>query len=259
MNAGTILGLSLLFFLIAALYGSAGFGGGSSYLAVLVFFIDDFMTLRTMALLCNITVVSFSLIAAWKAGMLRKKLAVRFLPLLLVSSPFAFFAGQYAVGQPVFFLVLGCALIASAIAMFLTVKTPQELHNETSSRHSIRRWDLPVSAFLGGLAGLVGIGGGIFLAPYLYLSNWDKARAISIFTAVFIWINSLAGLLGYLQGGTLTPSLNVLWPLMLAVFLGGQLGIRLNLKRFSHRRIRGVTAVVILLAGWNVLRKYTWT
>jgi hypothetical protein len=256
MTSQTLIAVTLLFFFVAALYGSAGFGGGSSYLAILVLFVGEMTLLRTSALLCNVTVVSVTLFSAWRAGALNKKLLLGMLPLLLVSVPFAYLAGQYALTQPHFLLLLGAALLLAAGVMYGASHRSESKPAPHGSTAKTRIQDFPFSAALGGLAGLVGIGGGIFLSPYLHLSNWSNARTIALTTAAFIWVNSVAGLFGYWQSGTLTTETSLLLPLLVAVFAGGYLGARLNLKRFSHRTIRKVTAVVIFIAGINVLRKY---
>jgi uncharacterized membrane protein YfcA len=113
-----------------------------------------------------------------------------------------------------------------------------------------------VAAPLGYLAGLVGIGGGIFLAPLLHLTRWDVARRVAATASLFILINSLAGLVGQLTkngidrfGEALSGGL----PLLIAVVLGGQIGSLLALKMFSERTIRWVTAALTIYAGSRLL------
>ncbi|MEM9023519.1 MAG: sulfite exporter TauE/SafE family protein, partial [Bacteroidota bacterium] len=158
-----------LFLLIAAVYSSVGLGGGSSYLAVLSVFLVDFYAIRTQALLCNLAVVAVGCWLAWRHGSLRLRTAW---PYVLLSVPAALLGAMVKLEERTFFLTLGGALIVSAA--FLFFRTNRE---HSAGSNSSR---LPAAIGLGGgigfFSGLVGIGGGIFLAPILHLLRWETAR-----------------------------------------------------------------------------------
>ena len=180
--------LCLLFLSVAAVYSAAGFGGGSSYLAILSFAVDDFLAVRTLALLCNLVVVGGSVSLFWKHGFLLPRSAF---PLVAASTPAAFIAAQLRLEQPTFLMILGVTLIAAAIAMFW-----QRPDRESPDRQHSMFVDGSLGGVVGFLAGLVGIGGGIFLSPLLHLVHWDTAKRIAAVAAFFILVNSIAGLAG---------------------------------------------------------------
>lgn len=254
MNEWYYIGTAVGFFLIAALYASAGFGGGSSYLAVLAMLPLSFTVIRSTALICNIVVVSGSLLAFLRAAELSRSLLRKIVPLVLASIPMAFLAGNYTITERHFFIVLGITLVASSSAMFLSTRSKKEEVRKQHRPFFVK--NLAIGGALGGLAGLVGIGGGIFLSPYLHLSGWETARRISITTAFFIFVNSFSGIAGQVISSTFEIDAQLLIPLALAVMAGGWVGVRFNIRKFSNKSIRRVTAIVILLAGCNVLRKY---
>lgn len=240
--------LCLLFFVIAAVYSAAGFGGGSSYLAILSLLMDDFLGVRTLALLCNLIVVGGSVPLFWKHGFLPPRRAV---PLVAASVPAAFTAAQWRLSDSIFLIVLGVTLIAAAVAMSF----------QRRESAAAKQQPVMVNASIGGgvgfLAGLVGIGGGIFLSPLLHLSHWDTGKRISAVAAFFILSNSLAGLAGLIFSQQFQVlQTNYLWVLP-AVLLGGQIGVRFCLNSVAVRRIRLLTAVIVLVAGLRILFSVT--
>ncbi len=239
--------LCLGFFVVATLYSAVGFGGGSSYLALLTLFFSSFFAIRSIALICNLVVVSGSTYLYFKNGHARLK---DFLPFIVTSIPFAFIGASFRLKEQVFFIILGGALILSAIFLALQTFTLQT-GDETKAHPTYFSYLL--GSGIGLLSGLVGIGGGIFLAPILNHLQWDKALKIAALASFFILVNSISGLGGLLLNGTL--SLPWIETLCLAgtVFLGGQLGIRISLKRLSAKGIKRVTAVLVLIVGIRVL------
>ena len=238
------------FFATALLYASVGFGGGSTYNALLALAGTDFRALPILSLSCNILVVGGSCIRFARAGQVPWRGA---LTLALVAAPLAFLGGLTPIREKTFLLTLGASLIFAGIALLLP-RAPEREAEPTRWA----RWMPLAAAPLGYLAGLVGIGGGIFLAPLLHLTRWNTARRIAATTSLFILINSVTGLAGQLLksgperfGDTLASGI----PLLVAVVLGGQLGSVLALRLLPENVIRWLTAALTIWAGSQLLLK----
>lgn len=233
--------------MIALLYSSVGFGGGSSYLAILALIFTSFFLIRSSALLCNLIVVSGSSLLYLRKGHLQFK---KFLPFLVTSIPLAFIGASFQLSETVFFIILGGALIVSALALVLQT-VAQRFENKP------KKYPKHLSYLIGGLigllSGLVGIGGGIFIAPILNHLKWDKPIVIAALASFFILVNSLSGLFGLWNAGTFELPTPEIFYLVVAVFVGGQLGVRLSLGKFSGKTIRLLTAVLVLVVGLRVL------
>jgi uncharacterized membrane protein YfcA len=237
----------MAFFCIAVLYSSVGFGGGSSYLALLALSITPFFVIRSTALLCNLIVVTGSCILFYKAGHLKFK---RFLPFVLASVPLAFLGASFRLKESVFFIILGCSLILAAISLLIQA-------SKISSNYQSTKYPKWLSYGIGGgvglLSGLVGIGGGIFLAPILNYMKWEEPIKIAALASFFILVNSVSGILGLMASGTF----EVFWPelmgFLLSVFIGGQFGVRMTLIKISPTGIRIVTAILVFIVGVRVL------
>lgn len=247
----TIPELSLLmlgFLVIAILYSSVGFGGGSSYLAVLALVFTSFFAIRSTALVCNLVVVSSSSFLYWKNGHLDFK---KFLPFILTSIPCAFIGARFRLSEHTFFIILGIALIISALALvYQTMNTKQSTKPKTSYSSTITYL---LGAGIGFLSGLVGIGGGIFLAPILNHMSWDKSIKIAALASFFILVNSVSGITGLISQGTFSLPLIEAVGLITAVFIGGQIGIRLSLTKLTGTSIKVVTAILVLAVGIRVV------
>lgn len=239
--------LILSFLLIAAVYASVGFGGGTSYLAVMSVMAVSFEVMRPAALICNIIVVTGGSIIFYRNGLINLRESW---PLLVASVPLAFLGGYYPIAEQSFFYILGVSLI---IASFLLWFYDRWVVLENVAPRAV---NLPVGLLLGGgigfLSGLVSIGGGIFLSPILHFMRWDQARKISALASVFILVNSISGLLGQ-WSRAVTIDMQFVLPMVVAVFVGGQIGSRWGAKKFNPIHIRRVTAVLILVAGINIL------
>jgi len=237
--------LTILFLFIAIIYSSAGFGGGSSYLAVLSLFGLEFVDLRMIALICNIVVVTSSVFLFSKHNYVKWR---KIFPLILFSVPLAFVGGSMKIEARYFYLLLGISLFLSSIVMM--IRTDKEI--KTFPKRS--------NGFIGGgigfLSGMVGIGGGIFLSPILHLTQWDKPKFIAATSATFILVNSLSGLMGQVCANGFDLSLQMITTLVLAVVLGSQIGIRVTIFKLNPTHVKMVTALVIMLVSVRLLFKY---
>ncbi|WP_136465172.1 sulfite exporter TauE/SafE family protein [Flagellimonas onchidii] len=241
--------LLLSFFVVATLYSAVGFGGGSSYLAILALVITSFFAIRTTALLCNLIVVGGSCVLFYRNGYLQIK---KFLPFIVTSIPLAFLGASFRLEEHIFFIILALALIISAIALIYQTLL-------LKSNFEPKSYPAYLSYLLGGaigfISGLVGIGGGIFLAPVLNHMKWEKPMTIAALASFFILVNSISGLGGLVWSN----SFQIFWPetlgLMFAVLLGGQLGVRMSMSKLSAKRIRLLTAILVLFVGVRVLVK----
>ena len=239
--------LCLGFFVVSTLYSSVGFGGGSSYLALLTLVLVSFFAIRSIALVCNLVVVSGSTFLYFKHGHARLK---DILPFVLTSIPMAFLGASFRLKEEVFFIILGGALIISSL--FLIWQTSGIKLSEPTKVYPTYLSYL-IGGAIGLLSGLVGIGGGIFLAPILNHINWDKSVKIAALASFFILVNSLSGLGGLFLAGTIELPWIETMALGLTVLIGGQLGVRLSLKRLSAKGIKRITAVLVLIVGIRVL------
>ncbi|HEX8239543.1 MAG TPA: sulfite exporter TauE/SafE family protein [Allosphingosinicella sp.] len=234
--------LAALFFLAALLYGAAGFGGGSTYNALLVLAGTDYRAVPVIALACNILVVS---VGSWRFARSGHVDWRRIWPLFTLSVPAAWIGGRLAVAETVFVGLLAASLLAAGLLMLW-----QPLWEKAAPPSIRSRWFEPaVGGLLGFIAGMVGIGGGIFLAPLLYLLRWGPPKAIAGTSAVFILANSISGLGGQLakgSGGAGAQALVTYWPLFPAVLVGGLAGSTLGSGRLDPKYVRILTALLIL-------------
>jgi len=236
------------FLVIATLYSSVGFGGGSSYLALLALVFMSFFSIRSTALICNLVVVSGSSYLYWKRGYLDFK---KFFPFIITSIPLAFIGARFRLSESTFFIILGAALIISALVLIYQTLRGQQSEEVNPNYPPYVTYLL--GAGIGLLSGLVGIGGGIFLAPILNHMKWDKSIKIAALASFFILVNSISGIGGLLTKGTFElPWIEGL-SLVIAVFVGGQIGIRLSLSKLTGNGIKVVTAILVLVVGIRVL------
>ncbi len=242
----TLILLFSVFFIIAAFYSSVGFGGGSSYLAVLSLFTFSFFFIRSNALICNLVVVTGSTYLFYKDGHFSLK---DFFPFLVTSIPLAFIGALFKLNESAFFLLLGVTLTLSAVSLFYQARSNTTVRAKPYPKYM----SYVIGAAIGLLSGLVGIGGGIFLAPVLNHLNWDKPVKIAALSALFILVNSISGLIGLLASKSLDISWSITLVLIVAVLLGGQLGVRFSLKKASPKVIRIITGILVLVVGLRLL------
>ncbi|MGB5220508.1 MAG: sulfite exporter TauE/SafE family protein [Polyangiales bacterium] len=243
--------LALLFLVTAALYAAVGFGGGSTYNALLVLADTDYRVLPSIALLCNLIVVTGGVLQYRRSGDLDWRFA---LPFVALSIPMAWLGGRVPIDQKAFVLLLGLSLLAAGMAMWLQPTQPSSSRPEPTKL--ISAFGVPIGGAIGFLSGMVGIGGGIFLAPALHLLRLAEPKRIAATSSLFIMVNSIAGLVGQTmkQGTTahLDRLTDYLW-LFLAVLIGGQIGSRLSAKALSGRVVKRLTAVLVLYVSGRLL------
>jgi len=225
----------------------AGFGGGSTYIALLAVSGLPFSAVPILALTCNLVVTAQGSCILIRKGHADWKLL---LPLLGASIPMAFLGGLWRLPEDWFLNLLAVALTAAGLVM-LWQNRVSKIEEERVRQPNVFSI-VAVGGALGLLAGITGIGGGIYLAPVMHLCRWSKAHTVAACTSIFIAWNSLSGLLGQLTKGAAALGEVPYWLLIacpMMVLIGGRLGSsRLN-ERFSAKALRTVTALVILLVA----------
>jgi len=240
-----------IFFTIALFYSSAGFGGGSSYLAILSLFSLEYSVIKSTALLCNIVVVSGGTFLFFKKGFLSLP---KIWPLIVLSTPMAYLGGRIVLQETTFFILLGMTLLLAAIFMLLPFSYPKKISIQNSKKSLLRNGC--IGGGIGFLSGLVGIGGGIFLAPFLHLTHWDEPKVIAATASFFILVNSIFGLIGQASQLGFTIQWSFVSSLLIAVFLGGQIGSRISSSYLAPKRVKQITAILILIVAIRILIKF---
>ena len=236
--------LALLFLVTAILYSSVGFGGGSTYLALLLIWEIPYFIIPVIALSCNIIVVSGNCFNYIRTGNFNFKLLF---PYLAGSIPLAYIGGSLTIEKQLFEILLFLVLLLAGFLLLFNFKSYDD------KDESYKKIPIFISILIGGLfgfiSGIVGIGGGIFLSPILFLIRAGKPKYIVTAASLFILINSISGLIGQLtKNDILTEILNY-WYLLIAVLIGGQAGNFLNLKMFPTRILALVTALLVLFVA----------
>ena len=216
--------LSSLFLIIAFLYSLVGFGGGSSYIAILAVFDIPYQHIPIIALLSNFIVVSSGSFFFVKRKHFSWNL---FWPFIVGSVPMAFIGGRVPVSKDFFFILLGISLLLVSIKLLVIDQFLKQVKRSPSATAApSRRTALFIGALLGLLSGIVGIGGGIFLAPILLLLRWGTPKQIAATSSLFILVNSISGLVGQAMKTGFAVSYIAYWQLFAAVLIGGQIGSR---------------------------------
>ena len=239
--------LSILFFVTATLYSSVGFGGGSTYLALLLLWGVPYYIFPAIALLCNIFVVSGNCFNYIRAGNLNLKLLV---PYLVGSVPLAFIGGSLQIDKNLFEILLFLVLSSAGILLLFKFKSYDDIDSNYKKIPFII--SLFIGSLLGFISGIVGIGGGIFLSPILFLLRAGKPQHIVTTASIFILINSFSGIIGQLTKNAVFNEIGNYWVLLLAVIIGGQLGNFLNLKVFSTKILALLTAVLVIFVAIRI-------
>ena len=236
--------LAILFLVTAILYSSVGFGGGSTYLALLLIWKIPYFIIPIIALTCNVIVVSGNCFNYIKAGNLNLKLLI---PYFVGSIPLAYVGGSLPIEKKLFEILLFLVLLMAGTLLLFNYKSYDD------RKESCRKIPAPISIFIGGvlgfISGVVGIGGGIFLSPILFLMRADIPKHIVTAASLFILINSISGIIGQLTKNAVLIEIQNYWYLLIAVLIGGQVGNFLNLKIFPVRILALVTAFLVLFVA----------
>jgi len=242
--------LAILFLAAAILYSSVGFGGGSTYLALLLIWGVPYFIFPVIALSCNIIVVSGNCFNYIRAGNLNFKLLI---PYLIGSIPLAFIGGSLPIEKRLFEILLFLVLSAAGILLLLNFKSYDD------KEENYRKIPIPVSILIGGvlgfISGIVGIGGGIFLSPILFLIRAGRPKHIVTTASLFILINSVSGIIGQLTKNSVLTEIPNYWYLLVAVLIGGQIGNFLNLKVFPTRILVLITSCLVLFVAIRMAYK----
>ena len=242
--------LSILFFITAILYSSVGFGGGSTYLALLLIWDIPYYIFPVIALLCNIIVVTGNSINYIKAGNHNLNLLI---PFLIGSIPLSFLGGTLIINKEIFEILLFLVLSIAGVLLLINNKSFEDKNIIIKKLNLIV--SISIGSILGLISGLVGIGGGIFLSPILFLLKADKPKNIVTTASLFILVNSIFGILGQLTKEIVINKILLYWPLFLAVLIGGLFGNYLNLKIFSNRALALTTSLLVIFVSLRMAYK----
>jgi len=276
----------LLFFVVAFLYSAVGHGGASGYLALMSIWHLAPEHMKPVALILNLVVSGIAFIQFYRQGHFLWRL---FLPIAALSIPMAYLGGFTPLKDDVYQLGLGVFLVISVVLLNVNLRGRISLKNDDDKRvladdaSQLSREYLLAAAVMGGgigyVSGLLGIGGGILLSPVLLLLGWTQQKQTAAMGAAFIFVNSMSGLVGFVQQHPLLDSaaekmsgvadqaitggsvLGVYWlsvlmivgALIVPVMMGGVVGSWYGSKKFSHRGLKGILSVVLLIAAIKLL------
>lgn len=232
----------LAVFVVAVLYSSVGHGGASGYLAVMALMAVSPAVTRPTALMLNIFVASIAAVQFYRRGYLSWRL---FFTFSVASVPAAYLGGSIELPIGVYKILLGVALIFAAVRLAIKLRSDVEIKPPHVA------YCLVIGLSIGLLSGLVGVGGGIFLTPFLLIMHWAEARTAAGVSAAFILVNSIAGLAGQYSNVVELPAFVAFW--LAAAVVGGVIGSSLGSKQFDSLTLRRVLSVVLLIAGLKMI------
>ncbi len=236
--------LAILFLITAILYSSVGFGGGSTYLALLLIWGIPYFIFPVIALSCNIIVVSGNCFNYIRAGNLNFRLLF---PYLIGSIPFAYIGGSLPIEKKIFEILLFLILAIAGTLLFFNFRSYDD--RERRYKEIPKIISIFIGACLGFISGVVGIGGGIFLSPILFLIKAGRPKHIVTSASLFILINSISGIIGQLTKNAVLEEIINYWYLLAAVLIGGQIGNFLNLKILPTRILVILTASLVIFVA----------
>jgi uncharacterized membrane protein YfcA len=236
--------LSIFFLITSILYSSVGFGGGSTYLALMLIWEIPFYIIPILALCCNIIVVSGNSINYVRSGNLNLNLLV---PYLIGSIPFAFFGASISISKELFEIILFIILFIAGILLLIKNKSYRD--DQIKINSVPKAVSIFIGSVIGFFSGIVGIGGGIFLSPILFLMRAGYPRHIATAASLFILINSIFGVAGQLTKNIVFDEFLNYWPLFLCVLIGGQIGNLLNIKFLSNKTLTIITSMLVIFVS----------
>nr|WP_241910457.1 sulfite exporter TauE/SafE family protein [Tamlana carrageenivorans] len=220
------------------LYSSVGHGGASGYLALMALFSFAPETMKPTALLLNLFVAGISFYYYYKAGFFNKKLFITF---AVASIPMAFLGGTIEVDASIYKKILAVLLV------FAILKMLNVFGKESNKINDVKLWQgLIVGGIIGFFSGLIGIGGGIILTPVILLLHWGKMKEAAAVSALFIWVNSAAGLIGQISSGVTIEKESFL--LVAIALIGGVLGGYYGSQKINNTKLRYILAFVLIIA-----------
>lgn len=240
--------VAISFALVALTYSLVGFGGGSSYIAILTMSGSDYRIIPVVALGCNLIVVAGGV---WRFSQSRFFDWAFIWPFAAASVPMAFIGGLARISEGTFTILLGGSLLLAGIKLLMADRFISRSYRIVKPHRGVA---MTVGALLGMLSGMVGIGGGIFLSPLLMMARWAEPKKVAATASFFILVNSMSGLAGHIAKGIDLQAFAPYSGLFLAVFAGGQIGSRMAVSsRFPARRVVDVTACLTLLVAVRTL------
>ena len=235
--------LTAAIFIVAVLYSSVGHGGASGYLAVMALFSSvSPQTTRPSALILNIIVSLIASISFWREGHLDFRLL---LSVAIPSVPLAYIGGTINLSDEIYGLILGISLLLASFRLAWKFDRIEEI--KIPNTYGL----LLIGAVIGLISGLVGVGGGIFLTPLLLLMRWATAKRAAAVSAVFILVNSIAGLVGSQVDVQKLPTDVLLW--LFVALLGGVIGSSMGSRKFDSLMLRRALAIVLVIAGIKLI------
>jgi len=232
----------LAFFVIAFLYAAVGHGGASGYLALMAIFNFNASVIKPTALILNLLVSCIAFISFYKAKHFKSSLLW---PLIATSIPFAYIGSIMPISEGLYKKILAVVLlIAVARILFL---------NKANNNKPAPKWYwLSIAgAFIGLVSGMIGMGGGILLSPLLLLMGWSTQQQTAALSAIFIFLNSAAGMFGqFKKGFELDKST---YAIIVFVLLGGWLGAYIGSKRLQSNQLKFILASVLIVAATKLL------
>ena len=239
--------LTIFFFVTAILYSSIGFGGGSTYLALMLIWDVPFYIFPIIALICNIIVVSGNSINFLRTKNINLSLIA---PYLIGSVPFAFFGASISIDKNLFEILLFLILLIAGIFLLLESKSFNK--DQVTIRYIPKILSIIIGSIIGFISGLIGIGGGIFLSPILFLLKAGYPKHITSTASIFILINSVFGVAGQLTKDIVLNEFLNYWPLFIAVLIGGQIGSFLNIKILSNKVLAVMTSFLVIFVAMRM-------
>ena len=236
--------LTIFFFVTAILYSSIGFGGGSTYLALMLIWDVPFYIFPIIALICNIIVVTGNSINFLRTKNINLSLIA---PYLIGSVPFAFFGASISIDKNLFEILLFLILLIAGIFLLLESKSFNK--DQVTIRYIPKILSIIIGSIIGFISGLIGIGGGIFLSPILFLLKAGYPKHITSTASIFILINSVFGVAGQLTKDIVLNEFLNYWPLFIAVLIGGQIGSFLNIKFLSNKVLALMTSFLVIFVA----------